>query len=444
MPPVTSQTGGPAVQTGLLEREVTPTMKRSASILLVIALMLALPLAAHAAPAAQGPVTHVVQRGESLSSIANRYGVSLAELARTNGLGTRSWLYAGQSLNIPQKGGSAATAPAGGAHVVQAGETLASIARRYGTTVAQLVEANGLASSQWIYAGQRLVVSGAQNVPAASQSTSPQPASGVHIVKQGETLNSIATRYGVSTSDLARANNVSVRSWVYTGQRLSLPGPSGEASSSAPAAQQQPQPASAPQAAAGNVHVVQRGETLGTIATRYGTNANAIARANNLPNTNFIYAGQRLTIPGRGSSAAPAGASAPPPAVTASGQLASADTPGQRWIDVNLSQQMVTAYAGNTPVYTARASTGLPRTPTVTGTYRIYAKYQARTMSGPGYHLPNVPHVMFFYRGYSLHGTYWHSNFGQPMSHGCVNLSRTDAAWFYQWASVGTPVKVHH
>jgi lipoprotein-anchoring transpeptidase ErfK/SrfK len=60
-------------------------------------------------------------------------------------------------------------------------------------------------------------------------------------------------------------------------------------------------------------------------------------------------------------------------------------------------------------------------------------------MSGPGYYLPNVPYVMFFYKAYSLHGTYWHNNFGQPMSHGCVNLRTEDAQWLYEWSGPVVP-----
>jgi len=51
---------------------------------------------------------------------------------------------------------------------------------------------------------------------------------------------------------------------------------------------------------------------------------------------------------------------------------------------------------------------------------------------------------MYFYEGYSLHGTYWHHNFGHPMSHGCVNMRTSDAAWLYNWASVGTLVNIHY
>ena len=115
-----------------------------------------------------------------------------------------------------------------------------------------------------------------------------------------------------------------------------------------------------------------------------------------------------------------------------------------RWIDVDLTHQRLIAYEGETPVYTVIVSTGLPRTPTVTGRFKIYVKYRAADMSGPGYYLRQVPYVMYFYRGYGLHGTYWHNNFGHPMSHGCVNLPTPDAAWLFDWASVGTPVVVHY
>lgn len=89
-------------------------------------------------------------------------------------------------------------------------------------------------------------------------------------------------------------------------------------------------------------------------------------------------------------------------------------------------------------------STGTWRTPTVRGQFYVYVKYRYADMSGPGYYLPNVPYVMYFYKGYGLHGTYWHNNYGTPMSHGCVNLKPEEAAWLYEWSSVGTVVRVHH
>jgi lipoprotein-anchoring transpeptidase ErfK/SrfK len=117
---------------------------------------------------------------------------------------------------------------------------------------------------------------------------------------------------------------------------------------------------------------------------------------------------------------------------------------GARWIDVDLTNQRLIAYEGEKPVRWVTVSTGLPRTPTVTGRFKIYVKYRSAGMSGPGYNLPGVPYVMYFYRGYGLHGTYWHNNFGHPMSHGCVNLPTPEAEWLFNWASVGTPVVVHY
>jgi lipoprotein-anchoring transpeptidase ErfK/SrfK len=115
----------------------------------------------------------------------------------------------------------------------------------------------------------------------------------------------------------------------------------------------------------------------------------------------------------------------------------------ERWIDVDLSAQTVFAMQGDQIVNRFLVSTGRWPTVTVTGIYRIYVKYRAADMSGPDYYLPDVPYVMYFYKGYGLHGTYWHNNFGTPMSHGCVNLRTPDAGWIYDWASVGTVVNVH-
>jgi lipoprotein-anchoring transpeptidase ErfK/SrfK len=117
---------------------------------------------------------------------------------------------------------------------------------------------------------------------------------------------------------------------------------------------------------------------------------------------------------------------------------------GTRWIDVDLTNQSVYAYEGDTVVNSFIVSTGTWMYPTVTGQYKVYVKYRYANMHGPGYFLPDVPYVMYFYKSYGLHGTYWHHNFGTPMSHGCVNLSIEDAGWLYNWASVGTVVNVHN
>jgi lipoprotein-anchoring transpeptidase ErfK/SrfK len=115
----------------------------------------------------------------------------------------------------------------------------------------------------------------------------------------------------------------------------------------------------------------------------------------------------------------------------------------ERWVDVDLSSQTAYAMQGDQVVKNFVVSTGLWNTPTVTGVFRVYVKYRSADMTGPGYYLPAVPYVMYFYKDYGLHGTYWHNNFGHPMSHGCVNFRTDDAAWLYKFVSIGTVVSVH-
>lgn len=115
-----------------------------------------------------------------------------------------------------------------------------------------------------------------------------------------------------------------------------------------------------------------------------------------------------------------------------------------RWIDVNLSTQMLYAYEGSTVVNSFLVSTGMYYTPTVTGRYNIYVKYEYTDMSGPGYYIPNVPFTQYFYSGYGIHAATWHNNFGTPMSHGCINMRLEDAKWLFNWTSIGTLVNIHY
>jgi lipoprotein-anchoring transpeptidase ErfK/SrfK len=117
----------------------------------------------------------------------------------------------------------------------------------------------------------------------------------------------------------------------------------------------------------------------------------------------------------------------------------------EKWVDVNLSLQTAYAYRGSTLVSSFVVSTGTWLHPTVTGTFNVYLLYRYAPMSGPGYYLPDVPYVMYFYGSYGLHGTYWHNNFGTPMSHGCINFTIDDAGWLYDnWVVYGTVVNIHY
>lgn len=183
---------------------------------------------------------------------------------------------------------------------------------------------------------------------------------------------------------------------------------------------------------ASTVYVVQRGDTLARIAARYGVSVSAIAAANGIRNANLIYTGQRLVIPGKAAPApAPNPGSAPAPVAG-------------RWIDINLSAQRLTAYQGQAAVFSTLISSGVAGRRTPTGRFAVRTKISSQRMVGPGYNLPGVPWVMYFAGANAIHGTYWHNNFGRPMSHGCVNMRTADAQWLYNWSSIGTPVVVHY
>lgn len=110
-----------------------------------------------------------------------------------------------------------------------------------------------------------------------------------------------------------------------------------------------------------------------------------------------------------------------------------------KWIEVDLSEQMLWAYESEKLVFSTDISTGKENTPTVQGRFRIIRKYEAQLMTGPGYYLPNVPYVMYFYGNFALHGAYWHDKWGTPTSHGCVNLRIEDAQWLYEWTDPQVP-----
>jgi hypothetical protein len=131
-------------------------------------------------------------------------------------------------------------------------------------------------------------------------------------------------------------------------------------------------------------------------------------------------------------------------------------TSGEKRIEVDLTNQRLYAFEGSRKRYDFPMSSGLwNRTPT--GEFRIWIKLRYTKMEGGSkalgtyYYLPNVPFAMFFYNsvvpkyeGFGIHGTYWHSNFGHPMSHGCINLKTEDAGKLFYWADpsyVGKPVK---
>ncbi|MEM7131913.1 MAG: LysM peptidoglycan-binding domain-containing protein [Chloroflexota bacterium] len=326
-----------------------------------------------------------------------------------------------------------------GPHVtVHRGDTLSQIALSNGVDMTTLMKMNNLSNPNGIRIGQSLALPGVSSsgtqVSAASSSSNWT----TYTVRSGDTLGSLAWQYQIGLAKLAEMNQISWNQRLYIGQQLRLPS-TGAATpvSSRPSA-------SIGVVSANQTHTVRQGEHLGTIAAKYGTTVSAISRANGLLNPSVIVPGQELAIPiarQQGSSSQASASQAAPQPSAPETDPSGFPTTTEKWIDVRLSTQTVTAYNGIVPVATFLVSTGLPWTPTVQGTFRIWSTTPIQDMSGgslaagDNYYIRDVEHVQYFHQGYAFHAAHWHNNFGQPMSRGCVNMRPGDAEWLFNWAS---------
>jgi hypothetical protein len=115
-----------------------------------------------------------------------------------------------------------------------------------------------------------------------------------------------------------------------------------------------------------------------------------------------------------------------------------------RWVAIDLYEQVLIAYEDTTPVFATLIASGLPKTETQEGLFKVWARLERDSMSGAtgapnAYSLQTVPWVMYFNGSTSLHGTYWHDLFGYRQSRGCVNMSISDAAWLFKWLNETKP-----
>lgn len=215
--------------------------------------------------------SYTVQWGDTLGKIAVRCGTTISALQLANpSIGNGYWIYAGQTLLLPgayfDNGNGYAT------YIVESGDTLKSIAIRYGTTMEVLGSLNGIYNFNLIYQGQRLSVPTTASVPAP-----PPPAPGggaTYTIQWGDTLRKVADRYNISLASLLALNpQISNANLVYIGQVINVP------------------------AGAPSYYTVQRGDTLKIIAVRYGTTVESLQALNpQIWNPNWIYAGQVIRL----------------------------------------------------------------------------------------------------------------------------------------------------
>lgn len=217
-------------------------------------------------------VIHRVRSGETLSTIASRYGVSIAQLKMTNRIRT-NLIRPGQRLRIPFGGADVVSDTK--IYTVKAGDTLSTIASRYGVSVVRLKRANRL-SGDSLRIGDRLEI---PTQVAVSDAPKRVAQSRTHRVRSGESLYTIGKRYGVSVDRIKAANGLR-RNTIRVGQELVIPARSSGGAG----------------VSEGKVHRVRSGDTLSEIARRYGTTVSKLRSANGLT-SNRLRIGQELKIP---------------------------------------------------------------------------------------------------------------------------------------------------
>lgn len=220
----------------------------------------------------QNPGVHVVRRGETLTSVAHRYGIRVNDIAAWNDLRSRDLIYPGQKLivSLDAKVTPPAVASTGETfvHVVSSGENVSSIAKKYGASCDAVLSANGLGSRDRIYPGQKL------RIPGSAPGSNAE-----YTVKRGDTVSDIARMHGVSTSSVLAANSLGSRDRIYPGQKLKISG-GGKA--------------------VAFEHTVKRGDTIYDIAAEYGVSATDVLAANCMAPRDRIYPGEKIKIPAGG------------------------------------------------------------------------------------------------------------------------------------------------
>lgn len=338
-----------------------------------------------------------------------------------------------------------------GVHVVNHGENLFTIARRYRMRVGDLARLNGMPTDAYVLAGRPLWVPLASAVNARADSPA-EPADGsvaasdnggddsgaasegdvaTYLVAPGDTLFSLSQRFGVAMDDLKRWNGLPIDGSLRAGETLVLHGAAARGFGTDEASGQEPGDAPASDGSSTRAaYVVQSGDTLTSIAARFGTTAAGLRSANGLVG-DHIHEGQTLLVPRQGSGVAPVG--------------------GAKRIEVDVSEQRMYVWQGDQLVWNFTTSTGMAGYPTRRGAFAVQSKIPNAWSSAWQLWMPNW--LGIYWAGASENGIHalpiingqrlWAGYLGTPISYGCVVLGIDEAELLYNWADIGTPVVIH-
>lgn len=385
---------------------------------------------------------HVVRYGETLSEIAQSYRVSMDTVMQENAIRNPNSIYVGQSLSIPVEMTIEAEAPVlevasaepalsistlvsatalNDVYTVRPGDTLAWIALRYGVDSDALRAVNNLAAGESIHMGQTLIL------PATEAELRVRPATQQYTIRAGDSLGLIAQMFDVPMRALMAINFITNPDLIQPGQELEIP---------AVVSTEKAPPIGMAQSGF-YYHDVLPGETPSEVAALYNSTPQAIARYNNLPNAETLFAGLEVRIPFG------------PPVLDR--RLPPAPRSGTEFV-VSISRQRCWVLRGDRVLHEWKCSTGQGEWLTRTGIF--FVKTKLEMAKSTAYRL-DMPYWLGIYDVGSyengIHGLpvdwesgekLWNTLVGQPATFGCAMLLDEDAAVLFDLAYLGMPVHI--